>query len=199
MNRLAEIVTLMLLAACSKDVSMPSEASSDTLPATKTHAASAETSPTSSQAAGSNLTGQMSKLHADVSGLSMRTTGLGTVIDLPADALFAYDKTELTGSAEVELRKAADIIRRLPGEGQIQIFGHSDNLGSEAYNLRLSRSRATTVAEWFNRQVGVRKRSFSVIGKGETEPLVPNQSAEGKDDPAGRARNRRVEIIIPKN
>ena len=139
----------------------------------------------------------MSDLNADISGLDTRITDMGLVIDLPSDALFEYDKAELTPAAETELRKVAEVIRAGP-PGSIQVIGHTDSDGNDAYNQTLSEARARTVADWFGQQVGVRQRQFAVSGKGETAPIAPNATADGKDDPAGRARNRRVEVIVPK-
>jgi outer membrane protein OmpA-like peptidoglycan-associated protein len=143
------------------------------------------------------MTAQVSALNADISGLNTRITDMGLVIDLPSDALFEYDKAELTPAAETELRKAAELIRRSP-PGSIMVIGHTDSDGDDAYNQTLSEARAKTVADWFGQQVGVRQRQFAVSGKGETAPIAPNGTADGKDDPAGRARNRRVEVIVPK-
>ena len=73
------------------------------------------------------------------------------------------------------------------------MIGHTDSHGSAAYNQTLSEARAKTVADWFGQQVGVRQRQFAV----ETAPIAPNAKADGTDDPAGRAKNRRVEVILP--
>lgn len=146
--------------------------------------------------AGSGLTAQVSDLNADISALNTRVTDMGLVIDLPADALFEYDKAELTPAAETELRKAAELIRQSP-RGSIQVIGHTDSHGDNAYNQRLSEARAKTVADWFGQQVGVRQRRFEVSGKGESNPIAPNSDANGNDDPAGRTKNRRVEVIVP--
>lgn len=143
------------------------------------------------------MSGTVSDLKGDVSGLNIRVTDTATIVDLPADALFEFDKADLTSGAEAELGKAAELIRKAP-PGAIEVIGHSDAKGDDAYNLRLSERRARTVADWFADQVGVRQRTFRVSGKGETEPIAPNQTADGKDDAAGRARNRRVEVILPR-
>lgn len=145
----------------------------------------------------SGLTADVSALRGDVSALNVRITDYGTVIDLPADALFDFDRATLTPVAAAELAKAADLIRRSP-PGPIAIVGHTDGKGEDAYNLRLSEARARTVADWFGGQVGVRQRRFDVSGKGEAAPIAPNTTSEGEDDPAGRARNRRVEVVLPK-
>ncbi|QZP08178.1 OmpA family protein [Caenibius sp. WL] len=148
------------------------------------------------QTANSSLRAEVSTLNADTSGLNTRVTDMGTIIDLPADALFDYDKSTLTPAAETQLQKAAELIRQAP-PGAIQVIGHTDSKGDDAYNQKLSEARAKTVADWFGQQVGVRQRELQVSGKGETAPVAPNESADGKDDPAARAKNRRVEVIIP--
>lgn len=146
---------------------------------------------------GSTMTGSVSDLKGDISGLNIRVTDMGTIIDLPADALFEFDKAVLTPAAEAQLRKAAELIRKAP-PGAIQVIGHTDAKGDDAYNQRLSEARARTVADWFKAEVGVRQREFAVSGKGEANPIAPNRTAADADDPAGRARNRRVEVVLPR-
>ncbi len=161
-----------------------------------------QAAPSGASAAGSTpaakpgLSAKVSPLSGTVSGLDTRITDMGTVIDLPSDALFEYDKAALTQAAETELRKAAKLIAQSP-PGAIHIIGHTDSKGDDAYNQTLSEARAKTVADWFRQQVGVRQREFRVSGQGETAPIAPNETADGTDDPAGRARNRRVEVIVP--
>jgi outer membrane protein OmpA-like peptidoglycan-associated protein len=150
-----------------------------------------------SPAAQGNLTGQVSSLSSAVSGLNVRVTDTATIVDLPADTLFAFDKADLTPDAKGQLGKAAELIRAAP-PGAIRVVGHTDSKGDDAYNQRLSEARARAVADWFGQQVGVRQRPFDVVGMGEGAPIAPNETADGKDDPIGRAKNRRVELIIPK-
>lgn len=144
---------------------------------------------------GAGLQGQVSSLKADVSGLTVRVTEFGTVVELPTDTLFEFDKAELSPTAEANLVKAADAIRRA-GAGPISVVGHTDAKGEEAYNLALSQRRAEAVAAWLRGQVGVRQREISVSGKGESAPVAPNARPDGSDDPDGRGRNRRVELVI---
>lgn len=152
--------------------------------------------PAAAPAGGGGLTGRVSPLTGAVSGLNTRISDMGLVIDLPADALFEFDRAELTPAAQAELGKAAELIRRSPA-GPIRVVGHTDAKGDDAYNQRLSEARARTVADWFGTQVGVRTRTFDVAGKGESAPIAPNTRPDGGDDPAGRAKNRRVEVIVP--
>ena len=127
----------------------------------------------------------------------MRVTDISTILDLPTDTLFPFDSAELTPQAAESLGRAAEMVRA-SGPGKITVAGHTDAKGDEAYNLDLSRRRAQAVAAWFGSQVGVRKREFVVMGRGEAEPIAPNAKPDGSDDPSGRAANRRVEVIIPR-
>lgn len=184
----AVICALALVASCSRGGDPePAAAASAAAPVARSSVAG----PTG------NMSATVSALSGAKSDLNVRVTDFGVVVDLPADALFDFDKATLTANAEVELRKAAELIRRSP-PGPIGVVGHTDSRGDDAYNQALSEARAKTVAAWFGQQVGVRQRAFQVSGKGETAPIAANETANGADDPQGRARNRRVEVILPK-
>jgi len=103
---------------------------------------------------------------------------------LPGTA-FASGKANLTATGQASLQRLADKI----GNGSIRVEGHTDSQGSEAANLTLSRQRAEAV-----RQVlvanGVPAGRIRAIGRGEADPVADNASE------TGRARNRRVEIIV---
>jgi outer membrane protein OmpA-like peptidoglycan-associated protein len=186
--------TLLLLGACSQQ---PSDA--PVTAATPTVTSSPDGATVSDMAAtGSELRGQVSALHGDTSGLTTRTTAFGTVVELPTDTLFAFDRAELSPQAEADLQHVAELIRRAP-PGPIAVTGHTDSKGDDAYNQALSERRANAVASWLRAQVGVRQREITVAGKGETAPVVPNAKADGSDDEAGRARNRRVELLLPRS
>jgi len=201
MMRLASLsIGAALLAACSpggRDDAPVGDAATGAGTTSIPGAAATDAQPATGGRPGSAMTGTVSGLKGDVSGLSIRVTDTTTIVDLPADALFEFDKADLTPGAETELRKAVELIRKAP-PGAIEVIGHSDAKGDDAYNQSLSEKRAHTVADWFASQVGVRQRAFRVSGKGETAPIAPNQTADGKDDTAGRARNRRVEVVLPR-
>ncbi|KTE00464.1 hypothetical protein ATE68_16190 [Sphingopyxis sp. H038] len=199
MMRLASLsIGAALLAACSPGGGGDAPAGDAATGAGTTSApVAADAQPTAGGGPGSAMTGTVSDLKGDVSGLNIRVTDTATIVDLPADALFEFDKADLTPGAEAELQKAAELVRKAP-PGAIEVIGHSDAKGDDAYNLRLSEKRARTVADWFASQVGVRQRAFRVSGKGETDPIAANQTADGKDEAAGRARNRRVEVVLPR-
>jgi outer membrane protein OmpA-like peptidoglycan-associated protein len=79
------------------------------------------------------------------------------------------------------------------------VTGHTDATGEDAYNLDLSRRRAEAVAAWLRARPELGGWTFTVAGKGEAAPVAPNSRPDGSDDPEGRARNRRVEVTIPKD
>lgn len=114
------------------------------------------------------------------------------VIDLPADVLFDFDKADLRSDAMPALEKAAELLASYP-TAPLAIYGHTDDKGEEAYNEPLSRRRAQAVADWLKTKSA---RSADVEGYGERKPVAPNANPDGSDDPEGRQKNRRVEIVI---
>jgi outer membrane protein OmpA-like peptidoglycan-associated protein len=116
-------------------------------------------------------------------------------IDLSADVLFDFDKADLKPAADADLGKVAEVARANPGT-PIQVAGHTDSKGADAYNQRLSERRAEAVKAWLVERGGVEAARIQTRGWGETRPVVPNETSGGVDDPEGRQRNRRVEITI---
>lgn len=143
------------------------------------------------------LTGKVSSLRGDVSGLSARETDTALILSLAADTLFDFDRADLTPAAATNLGKVADAIRA-GGTGEVTITGYTDAKGTPGYNQRLSDRRAQAVADWMATQAGVRLRHFVVRGRGAADPVAPNTRPDGSDSPEGRSRNRRVEVSIPK-
>ena len=155
-------------------------------PAPASAPATAQNSAAAAQ--GSSLTGQSSSL-------SGTETGFNIQINLSSDVLFDFDKAELKSEADSELQKAADIIRQ-KGKGLILISGYTDSKGTDAYNKRLSLARAQAVKNWFEAQ-GLHQ-NYQTEGLGAANPVAPNTNDDGSDNPEGRAKNRRVEIIVNK-
>lgn len=115
------------------------------------------------------------------------------LITVPADILFAYGKADLAPNATRALRDLADRLRRQSATS-IEITGHTDARGSDEANRILSERRAAAVAEWLAVNACLGAIRITSIGLGETKPVATNVQADGGDNPAGRARNRRVEI-----
>jgi outer membrane protein OmpA-like peptidoglycan-associated protein len=114
-----------------------------------------------------------------------RRVGARTIYTLPGSA-FASGSSQLSSAAQGSLRRLAAL---LGGGRSVRIEAHTDSQGNDAANLALSQRRADAVAQWL-RSAGVPGARLKATGKGEADPLVDNGSA------AGRARNRRVELIV---
>ncbi len=136
-------------------------------------------------------------LETKVSNLEVKETDTEIRIDVAADVLFDFDKSNILPKAEHTLREVAGVIRER-GQGTIRIEGHTDSKGRHAYNQRLSRQRAESVTAWLRKQPGLAEFQFVAEGFGATKPVAPNTKPDGSDDQEGRQKNRRVEIIMRK-
>lgn len=127
------------------------------------------------------------------------TTGLevveegddSTVVTLTSDLLFDFGSAELTPQAE---RAVAELAEDIPQDVTVDVDGHTDSIGAEDFNQRLSEERAEAVAE----VLGDARPDLELVveGHGESSPVADNQVG-GEDNPAGRALNRRVEVTYP--
>ncbi|QYC39054.1 Outer membrane porin F precursor [Nonomuraea coxensis DSM 45129] len=112
-------------------------------------------------------------------------------IALDTDVLFDFDKASLTSKAQATLRSTAERIRR-QAAGTVRIVGHTDDVGDDTYNMRLSRRRAQAVEQALRASGAGRDLTFQVEGRGEREPKEQGSSE------AARAVNRRVEVSYPR-
>lgn len=128
--------------------------------------------------------------------LGAKVTGQEVSIDLPADVLFDFDKADLRPDADASLTMVAEIARAYTGP--IRIEGHSDSKGDEAYNQALSERRGASVKKWLVAK-GITAARIATRGWGESKPAAPNTMPDGRDNPEGRQKNRRVEIVIRKS
>jgi outer membrane protein OmpA-like peptidoglycan-associated protein len=101
---------------------------------------------------------------------------------------FDFDKATLTPAGKAKVADAARILKDNPTI-HVEIGGHTDSIGSDAYNQRLSERRARAVADELIRD-GISASRLTVRGYGERKPVADNKTEEG------RARNRRVEIVV---
>ena len=118
---------------------------------------------------------------------SIRRDARGTIVSL-ADILFDFDKATLRRDVEFNLVKIATILNQF-GEMKIVIEGHTDSVGSDEYNLGLSKRRAQAVRDFLASQDVVEGR-LSFEGYGESRPVADNDTEEG------RQKNRRVDLVI---
>lgn len=142
----------------------------------------------------SGLTGQVSDLQGLIQALKGSVAGDRILVELPADTLFAFDKAEVLPAAEANLGQLAQLISKTTGN--VQLVGHTDNKGNDAYNADLSLRRAEAVSRWLQSR-DVPSARLQIEGAGASQPIAPNTHPDGSDDASGRQRNRRVEAIIP--
>lgn len=109
-------------------------------------------------------------------------------VSLSGEALFAFDSAMLTPAAQAELVPLVASLRS-SSVGEVEIVGHTCDIGTEAYNQGLSERRAAAVREWLIGQ-GVSASQLHASGRGELAPQFPNDGADN------RARNRRVELAF---
>ena len=118
----------------------------------------------------------------------------GTVITLEDGVLFDFGKSDIRSDAAQTLKALAGVLNnaKVP---TAHIYGHTDSISDEAFNLQLSQERADAVSAELKKD-GV-SAILDATGYGESKPVAPNENADGSDNPAGRALNRRVETFIP--
>ncbi len=119
----------------------------------------------------------------------------GLVVEL-AGVSFAPNSSSLTPAARSLLQKLASIMNSSEFDTRaLTIEGHTDSVGRESYNQKLSSERADVVGQElvFNQ---IRADRITTIGYGETRPIASNTKPDGSADPEGQARNRRVDIVI---
>ncbi|HEV2855744.1 MAG TPA: OmpA family protein [Thermoanaerobaculia bacterium] len=124
--------------------------------------------------------------------LGAQETDLEVKVDLPADVLFDFDKADVRPDAAAALGRLATVIRAYP-TGRVEIEGHTDSKGDDAYNQRLSERRAQSVKRWLVEREGVAADRLATRGAGESRPVADNATD------AGRQRNRRVGVVIQKS
>jgi flagellar motor protein MotB len=127
--------------------------------------------------------------------VKVETKARETRVELPADVLFAFDKADLLPGADAELARAATILKARTVKAAM-IEGYTDAKGNPAYNQRLSERRAAAVYAWLKAHGDLERIDLHVVGYGAAKPRAPNLKPDGSDDPEGRARNRRVEIVF---
>ena len=106
---------------------------------------------------------------------------------------FDYDKSNIKSEFAPILDEAAQTLKDNP-DINVRISGHTDSIGSDEYNQRLSDRRAQAVKQYLVSQ-GIASSRLSTEGRGEREPIAPN-TKDGRDNPEGRAMNRRAELKI---
>jgi outer membrane protein OmpA-like peptidoglycan-associated protein len=110
---------------------------------------------------------------------------------------FEYNMATVKKEAQASLDLLYNFLNENKGV-KIEIAGHTDSKGNEAYNLELSQNRAESVREQMIEK-GITPNRMTAKGYGESEPIADNAKADGSDNPKGRRLNRRTEITILAN
>jgi outer membrane protein OmpA-like peptidoglycan-associated protein len=128
------------------------------------------------------------QIQASVPGATVTRVGEGLVVTFDSGLLFDFDSDVLRGESARNLDNLAANLSSF-GDSKLLLVGHTDSVGTDAYNLDLSKRRADAVAAYLESH-GVSTARVSTAGRGETEPVASN------DTDAGRQQNRRVEIAV---
>ena len=141
---------------------------------------------------GRNMDKQAKEIKETLPGAEVERVGEGIRVTMKENMVnFGFDSSELTSAAKTNLDKLAQVLKNNM-DTNINIYGHTDSKGTDAYNLSLSERRAAAVRSYLISQ-GVASSRMLTMGVGEKEPVASN------DTDAGRAENRRVEFAITAN
>jgi outer membrane protein OmpA-like peptidoglycan-associated protein len=128
------------------------------------------------------------EIQGSVAGATVTRVGEGLVVTFESGLLFDFDSDRLRAESKKNLDNLASSLGSF-GDSKLLLVGHTDNQGSDQYNLDLSRRRADAVATYLESH-GVSVSRVETNGRGESEPIATN------DTDAGRQQNRRVEAAI---
>jgi outer membrane protein OmpA-like peptidoglycan-associated protein len=119
--------------------------------------------------------------------LETRETARGLIVNIN-DVLFDFNQYTLKPGAREKIAKVSGILLAYPGL-KLQLEGHTDSVGADDYNLKLSQQRADAVRDFLVQQ-GVEAGKVTSVGLGKADPVATNDTAEG------RQQNRRVELVV---
>ena len=140
---------------------------------------------------GRRMDKQAKEIEQSVPGAEVERVGEGIVVNFSEKILFEFNKSTLNAEAYTAMDKLVPILNNYP-DTWVQIYGHTDNIGSDAYNQTLSEKRAQAVANYLSSR-GISRSRLDIYGRGEQFPKCTNETE------AGRACNRRVEFAIIAN
>lgn len=139
---------------------------------------------------GSYMDQQERELRAQLQGTGVSVTRVGQqiILNMPSNITFGVDSAQVQPAFSDTLVSVGLVLKKF-NKTIVDVYGHTDDTGSDAYNQDLSQRRAVAVATVLANQ-GIDQRRFYVVGRGESQPIATNASE------AGRSQNRRVEIQI---
>jgi outer membrane protein OmpA-like peptidoglycan-associated protein len=138
---------------------------------------------------GRQMDRQASDLDRDLGeGAEVSRVGEGIAVTFASGILFPTNSSDMLSAGRDNLRQLAQSLQRYPGT-EVLIVGHTDNVGTDAYNMSLSQRRADS-AKGYLVSMGIPADRIRTAGRGEMEPVASNETE------AGRQQNRRVEVAI---
>jgi len=141
-------------------------------------------------AVGHYMDQQEAELRAQLqsTGVSVTRVGNQIILNMPSNITFATDSATVQTGFNETLVSVGLVLKKF-NKTIVDVYGHTDNTGSDAHNQDLSQRRAVSVATILANQ-GIDQRRFYIEGKGESDPIASNSTE------TGRSQNRRVEIQI---
>ncbi|MCC7297770.1 MAG: OmpA family protein [Bacteroidia bacterium] len=140
---------------------------------------------------GNKMDKQAAEIEKSIPGAKVYRVGEGIIVEFNDNIMFGFDKSDLNVASKVSLNNLVSILNKYP-DTDIEVQGHTDNVGTSSYNMNLSLRRATAVSSYLSIQ-GISNARTSTKGYGETAPNYSNDTEES------RAQNRRVEFLITAN
>lgn len=133
---------------------------------------------------------QQAKLRAELQGTGVSVTRIGDniTLNMPGNVTFATDSSDLSPAFFGVLTSVSKVLKEFD-QTVVEVAGHTDSTGSDAYNQQLSERRASSVAQYLQSH-GVMGERLITVGMGESKPVADNSTSEGKQ------LNRRVEITL---
>lgn len=140
---------------------------------------------------GRNMDRQAAELESTIPGAEVIPAGEGIIVKFDSGLLFEFGKSTLSSAAMQNIDNLAASLNKYP-DTDIMIIGHTDAVGTDAINNRLSLERANSVKNYATSK-GVDLSRLKTSGKGKVEPIASNDTEDG------RTQNRRVEVVIVAN
>jgi len=140
---------------------------------------------------GRQMDKQAEEMKKNIPDATVERVGEGIIVEFNSKILFAFDKSTLSSDARVNLNKLISILNKYP-DTNIEVQGHTDDVGTARYNMALSRRRASAVSSYLSSN-GIASSRLTTKGFGESANKVSNSTEDGQ------AQNRRVEFLITAN
>ncbi|GGP06375.1 membrane protein [Cloacibacterium rupense] len=141
---------------------------------------------------GNKMDKQAKAIKEALPGAQVERVNEGIKITLSENTVnFDFNSASLTDVSKANLDKLSEVMTQYP-DTNINVYGHTDSKGADAYNLTLSEKRANSVIDYMVSK-GVARTRLNAMGMGESDPIASNDTDEG------RAKNRRVEFAITAN